>query len=129
MIPLPPEFLRALQGHEEVLVTSREEARHGTVPVWFVVAPPGVLYLFGMAYSLKAQRWKKDPWVRLSVPGTRLTVEGRAQFVEGAAIDAVAPLIVDRWLLEGATTVEGLRRAIRDGSHVLVRVEGAPGAA
>lgn len=108
------------------MVTSREEARHGTVPVWFVIAPPGVLYLFGMAYSLKAQRWRKDPWIRLSVPGTRVAAEGRVWFVEGLAIDAVAPLIVDRWLLEGATTAEGLRRAIRDGSHVLVRVEGAP---
>ncbi len=129
MIPLPQEFLRALEGHEEVLVSSREGAQRGTVPVWFVIAPPGVLYLFGLAYSLKAQRWRNDPWIRLMVPGTRTAAEGRAQFVEGAAIDAVAPLVVERWLMEGATTAEGLRRAIRDGSHVLVRVEGSPEAA
>ena len=37
----------AFVDHDEVLVTSREGTTHGTVPVWFVILPPGVVYLFG----------------------------------------------------------------------------------
>ena len=50
MQPLPDEFLQALAGHEEVLVTSREGTTRGTVPVWFLILPPGVVYLFGFGF-------------------------------------------------------------------------------
>jgi hypothetical protein len=125
--PLPGEFLEALAGEEEVLVTSREGAARGTVPTWFVIAPPGVVYLFGFGFSVKARRWRKDPWVRLTVPGNPgVSAEGVAHFVEADEIDQVAPLIVERWDMQGAPTVEGLRRTLRDRVHVLVRVEGTP---
>jgi hypothetical protein len=123
-IPLPPEFLDALNGHAEVLVSSREGPGGpvGTVPVWYVVAPPGVVYLFGFGFSEKARRWRTDPWVRLTVPGTAVSTEGVASFVSGEELEAVAPLVVERWAMQGAPTVEGLRRTLRDGVHVLVRV-------
>jgi hypothetical protein len=126
MTPLPTEFLAALAGHEEVLVTSREGSSRGTVPVWFVIAPPGVVYLFSFGFSEKARRWRTDPWIRLSVPGGGPSVEGVAHFVREDEVDDVAPLIVERWSMQGATTPEGLKRTLRDGVHVLVRVEGSP---
>jgi hypothetical protein len=127
MTPLPADFLEALAAHEEVLVTSREGATRGTVPTWFVIAPPGVVYLFSFAFSEKARRWRDDPWVRLSVPGEpNRSVEGVVHFVEPSDVDAVGPLVVDRWAMQGAPTIEGLRRTLRDRVHVLVRVEGQP---
>jgi len=125
MTPLPSEFLTALAGHEEVLVTSREGSTRGTVPVWFVIAPPGVVYLFSFGFSEKARRWQADPWVRLTVPGEQTSVEGVARFVGPDDVDSIAPLVVERWAMQGAPTVDGLRRTLRDGMHVLVRVEGA----
>ena len=124
--PLPADFLEALAKHDEVLVTSREGTTRGTVPTWFVIAPPGVVYLFSFAFSEKARRWRADPWVRLSVPGEPArSVEGAVHVVEPADVDDVtAMLIVDRWAMQGAPTVEGLRRTLRDRAHVLVRVEG-----
>jgi hypothetical protein len=122
---LPSEFLAALAEHEEVLVTSRDGATRGTVPVWFLIAPPGVVYLFTFAFSIKARRWRKDPWVRLSVDGH--SVEGVAHFVgENDIPNDLEDEIVDRWAMQGATTVEGLRRTLRDGVHALIRVEGLP---
>ena len=126
MTPLPADFLQALAGHEEVLVTSRDDGTRGTVPVWFVIAPPGVVYLFSFGFSEKARRWRTDPWIRLSVPGGGPSVEGVAHFVREDEVDDVAPLIVERWSMQGATTPEGLKRTLRDGVHVLVRVEGSP---
>jgi hypothetical protein len=123
---LPDEFLRALAAHDEVLVTSRDGQIRGTVPVWFVIAPPGVVYLFSFGFSEKARRWRTDPWIRLSVPGGGPSVEGVAHFVREDEVDDVAPLIVERWSMQGATTPEGLKRTLRDGVHVLIRVEGSP---
>jgi hypothetical protein len=125
---LPADFLEALASHDEVLVTSRETGARGTVPMWFVVGPPGVVYLFSFAFSEKVRRWRSDPWVRLSVPGeSSPAVEGVARFVEPADLDAdVAALVVDRWSMQGAPTVEGLRRTLRDRVHALIRVEGTP---
>jgi hypothetical protein len=123
MNPLPTEFLTALAGHEEVLVTSRDGSVRGTVPVWFVIAPPGVVYLFSFGFSEKARRWRSDPWVRLSVPGEQMSVEGVAHFVGPDEVDSVGPLIVERWAMQGAPTIDGLRRTLRDRMHVLVRVE------
>ena len=126
MTPLPAEFLNALAGHEEVLVTSRDGTVRGTVPVWFVIAPPGVVYLFGFGFSEKARRWRSDPWVRLKVPDQASSAEGVAHFVGPDEVDAIAPLVVERWAMQGAPTLEGLRRTLRDRVHVLIRVEGQP---
>jgi hypothetical protein len=123
---LPDDFLHALAAHDEVLVTSRDGQTRGTVPVWFVVAPPGVVYLFSFSFSEKARRWRTDPWVRLTVPNGGPSVEGEVQFVGQDEIDQIAPLIVQRWSMQGATTPEGLKRTLRDKVHVLVRVEGSP---
>ena len=122
---LPEPFLKSLDGREELLVTSRESGRLGTVPAWFVLGAPGVVYLFADAYSRRAQRWRADPWVRLTVPGTATSLEGTVEFVSPPELDPIlSELVVDRWGMWGAATPEGLRRMIRDGSHVLVRVGG-----
>ncbi len=124
MKPLPAEFLAALASHDEVLVSSRDGDLRGTVPVWFIIAPPGVVYLFSFGFSEKARRWRADPWVRLSVPGEQMSVEGVARFVGPDEIDPIAPLVIERWAMQGAPTIDGLRRTLRDQMHVLVRVEG-----
>ena len=122
---LPAPFLEALEGREELLVTSREGSRLGAVRGWFVLDAPGVIYLFADAHSTRARRWRVDPWVRLTVPGTASSIEASVQFVDAAEIDeGLADLVVERWGMWGAATPEGLRRMIRDGSHVLVRVGG-----
>jgi hypothetical protein len=123
--PLPAEFLEGLDGQDEVLVSSREGAARGTVPMWFIVAPPGVVYLFTFAFSTKARRWRADPWVRLRAPGSSTSAEGVVRFVAPEEIDAdLAEQIVERWSMQGAPTVEGLRRTVREGVHALLRVEG-----
>ena len=122
---LPSEFLTQLEGQDEVLVTSREGTTYGTVPVWFIIEPPGVVYLFGFAFSEKARRWRSDPWVRLTLPGTRTSAEGVVHFVGADELDEIGPRVVERWSMQGATTLEGLKRTLRDQVHVLVRVEGA----
>jgi hypothetical protein len=123
---LPSAFLQALAGQDEVLVTSREGARRGTVPMWFVIADPGVVYLFSFAFSEKVRRWRTDPWVRLSIPGQpACSTEGKAYFVTPEDLDApTAELVVEKWSMQGAPTVEGLRRTLRDQVHALIRVEG-----
>jgi hypothetical protein len=123
--PLPAEFLAALQGEEELLVSSRDRHRTGSVRAWFAVAPPGMVLLLTESHSVKAERWRRDPWVRLSVPGGGPAAEGRVRFVTGAEVDELAPLVVERWDMAGAPTVEGLHRILDVGSHVLVAVEGA----
>ena len=128
MTPLPTSFLDALRGHDEVLVSSREGSALGTVPTWYVVAPPGVVYVFTFGFSEKARRWRTDPWVRLRVPGGPASAEGVARFVNPDEIDPeLAALIVERWSMQGAPTIQGLKRTLRDGVHVLVRVEGVEG--
>ncbi len=126
MQQLPAEFLNALAGHEEVLVTSRQGATRGTVPMWFIIAPPGVVLLFTYAFSEKVRRWRLDPWVRLSVPGSPgAFAEGVAHFVSADDLDdELANAVVEHWSMQGAPTVQGLRRTLRDRVHVLVRVEG-----
>jgi hypothetical protein len=121
---LSPEFRKALDGTDELLVGSREGERVRAVPVWFIVTSGGDIYLFNYAYALRVARWRNDPWVRLSVPGGGPSVEGRVRFVDPAELDgAVVEMIVEKWGMWGATTPEGLRRMVKDGSHVLVRVE------
>jgi hypothetical protein len=121
---LPPDFRNALDGAETLLVGSREAGRERAVHTWFVVSPNGELYLFNYAHALRVARWRNDPWVRLTVPGGGPSVEGEVQFIDPAEVDeAVQNLVVDRWGMWGATTPEGLRRMLRDRSHVLVHVE------
>jgi hypothetical protein len=123
---LPSDFLQALAGRDEVLVSSREGSTRGTVPMWFIIADPGVVYLFSFAFSEKVRRWRTDPWVRLSLPGQPgVTAEGAAYFVTPDDLDEqTAELIVEHWSMQGAPTVQGLRRTLRDGVHALIRVEG-----
>jgi hypothetical protein len=123
---LPSAFLQALAEQDEVLVTSREGSTRGTVPMWFIVAEPGVVYLFSFAFSEKVRRWRSDPWVRLSVPGQPgVSAEGVAHFVEPESLDPrTAGMVVEHWSMQGAPTVEGLRRTLRDQVHALIRVEG-----
>lgn len=124
--PLPAGFLATLDGEEELLVTSRDRHRRGTVRAWFTVAPPGVVLLLTGAHSVKADRWRHDPWVRLALPGRGPAAEGRARFVTNPAeVGALAPLVVERWDMAGAPTVEALHRILDQGTHVLVMVEGA----
>jgi hypothetical protein len=121
---LSPGFRKALDGTDELLVGSREGERVRAVPVWFIVTSDGNIYLFNYAYAMRVARWRSDPWVRLSVPGGGPSVEGRVRFIDPAELDgAVVEMIVEKWGMWGATTPEGLRRMVRDGSHVLVRVE------
>jgi hypothetical protein len=110
---------------DEVLVTSRDGQTRGTVPVWFVIAPPGVVYLFGFGFSEKARRWRTDPWIRLRVPGSNISAEGSVHFVGADELDEIGDRIVERWSMQGAPTIEGLKRTLRDKVHVLVRVEGS----
>lgn len=129
MPPLPAPFLDSLRDRDEVLVTSRdpESGRRGTVPMWFTVVPPGVVYLLTHAFSRKAERWRRDPWVRLSVPGDGgVAVEGVVRFVtDREEVEAIAPLAVERWDMAGAATPEALHRLLEDGTHALLRIEGA----
>jgi hypothetical protein len=123
--PLPAPFLHALAGHEELLVSSREGDRVGTVHAWFVLSAAGLIYLFADANSIRMRRWRADPWVRLTVPGTAESAEGTVEPVPAPEIDCeLAELVVERWGMWGAATPEGLRRMVRDGSHVLLRVGG-----
>ena len=121
---LPPDFRDALDGADTLLVSSREAGRERAVRTWFTVTPVGDLYLFNYAYAIRVARWRKDPWVRLTVPEGGPSVEGQVQFIDPAEVDpTVQDLVVERWGMWGATTPEGLRRMLRDRSHVLVRVE------
>jgi hypothetical protein len=121
---LPADFRQALDGADTVLVGSREPGRERAVRTWFIVTRDGELYLFNYAHALRVARWRNDPWVRLTIPEGGPSVEGRVQFVDAGEVDAtVQDLIVDRWGMWGATTPEGLRRMLRDRSHVLVRVD------
>lgn len=116
-------FFDALAGRDELLVSSREAGREGSVPAWFVLDPPGRIYLFTYAYAIRVQRWRTDPWVRLTVPGTAISIEGTVRFVHpGELTEGLSSLVVDRWGMWGAATPEGLRRMLLDGSHVLLRV-------
>ncbi|HEY9286695.1 MAG TPA: hypothetical protein VIT43_01595 [Candidatus Dormibacteraeota bacterium] len=120
---LPVSFIEALRNQDEVIVSSREAGRVRSVRAWYVLAPDGRIYLFTYSFALRAARWRKDPWVRLTVPGGP-SVDGTAHFLTEDELDGrVTPLIMERWWMWGATTEEGLRRMLRDRSHVLVRVD------
>ena len=121
---LPAEFRKALDGTDELLVGSRESGRERAVRAWFIITADDNIYLFNYAYALRVARWRRDPWVRLTIPGSRQSVEGRVQFVDASGLDeTIQDQIVERWGMWGAPTPEGLRRLVRDGSYVLVRVD------
>jgi hypothetical protein len=122
--PLPRDFLEALQDTEELLVSSCEDGRERTVPMWFAIAPGGAVLLFTWAFSLKAQRWRRHPWTRLRIPGTSHSVEGRVVIISPDEVEPLADLVMARWADWGVTHPEGLRRMIEGGTHVLLRVEG-----
>jgi hypothetical protein len=121
---LPTRFVEALNSSEELIVGSREDGRERSVRAWYVLGPADEIFLFNHAFALRVARWRKDPWVRLTVPGAGVSVEGRVHFV---SLDQLDPELIERvrerWEMWGAVTAEGLRRMIRDGSHVLVRVD------
>ena len=122
---LPRSFRQALDGTEELVVTSREDGREGSVRTWYAVTAAGDLYLFNYAFAIRVRRWRRDPWVRLTIPGANQSVEGTVHVIEPTTelSPEVTDLVVERWGMWGATTAEGLRRMLRDRSHVLVRVE------
>lgn len=123
--PLPAALLAALQGREEVLVSSRTGARTGTVTMSFAVAPPGVIHLLTSAFSVKALRWERDPWVRLTVPGTGVAAEGTVHRMTAAELDPAAEAaILGRFGSAGAATPESLREILETGTQLLFRVEG-----
>jgi hypothetical protein len=121
---LPAVFRRALDGTDEIVVTSREPGREGSVRTWYALTAAGDLYLFNYAFATRVRRWRDDPWVRLTIPDTKQSVEGTVQIIDADTdlSPEVVDLVVDRWGMWGATTAEGLRRMLRDGSHVLARV-------
>ena len=123
--PLPAALLAALDGREEVLVTSRTGARTGTVTMAFAVSPPGIVHLLTSAFSVKALRWESDPWVRLTVPGTGVAAEGTVRRMTAAEIDPAAEAaILERFGTAGAATPEALRQMLETGAQLLFRVEG-----
>jgi hypothetical protein len=120
----PRSFIDALTGHDELIITSREDARERSVRAWYVLSPEGKIYLFTYSYALRVVRWRKDPWVRLRIPGGGPSIEGTIHFVGPDELDEpLTEAVMERWWMWGATTSEGLRRMMRDGSHVLVRVD------
>jgi len=125
MVPLPAPLLAALAAGEEVLVTSRAGAGMGTVRMSFAIAPPGVVYLLTNAFSRKALRWARDPWVRLTAPGSRLAAEAVVQRVTADDLDPAAKAaVLARFPDAGAATPEALRELLETGTHLLFRVEG-----
>jgi hypothetical protein len=121
---LPAVFRRALDGTDEIIVTSREPGREGSVRTWYALTAAGDLYLFNYAFATRVRRWRNDPWVRLTIPDTKESVEGTVHIIDADTdlSPEVIDLVVDRWGMWGATTAEGLRRMLRDGSHILARV-------
>jgi hypothetical protein len=122
LAPLPPAFLDRLRGLEELLVSSRDRSGRGTVPMWFAVVPPGYVYLLTQPFSLKAQRWLDDPWVRLQVPGDRVQQEGLVAEVGWEEASQHGELLTERFAMAGAATEEALRWMLQEGSRRLVKV-------
>ena len=127
LIPLPAPLLASLLDRDEVSVTSRAGAGMGTVRMSFAVAPPGVVYLLTSAFSRKALRWERDPWVRLTVPGTHVVAEASVHRVAADELDPAAEeAVLSRFTDAGAATPEALRQLLEVGAHLLFRVEGEP---
>lgn len=123
-MPLATEFLALLEGREELLVSSRGPTGRGTVRMWFAVSPAGQLYLLTPSFTVKAQRWLEDPWVRLTVPDGGPAVEGTVARVAAEDSELDADLLVSHFAMAGATTREALRWMVESGSHLLLLVSG-----
>lgn len=121
--PLPKAFLERLASGEEVLVSSRGRGHTGSVRMWFAISPRGYVYLLTPAFSLKAQRWREDPWVRLMIPGEGMSVVGHVRSIGMEEVGGDLPLILSRFALAGAVTAEALTWMLESGSHLLLRVE------
>ncbi|HEY6537980.1 MAG TPA: hypothetical protein VI138_02940 [Candidatus Dormibacteraeota bacterium] len=102
-------------------MSSRDGSGVGSVRMWFAVVPPGYVFLLTPAHTIKAGRWRDDPWVRLRIPGTRASQEGVVIPVSWKEAAADADLLTDRFAMAGATTAEGLRWMLDDGSRLLLR--------
>lgn len=120
--PLPRAFLDQLANQEELLVSSRDPAGRGTVRMWFAVVPPGYVYLLTPAISLKAERWRQDPWVRFQIPGSGTDQEGVAVEAGWAEAEPHLELLTQRFAMAGAATGEALRWMLEDGSRRLLKV-------
>ncbi len=108
-----------------MVVSSRDNSGEGKARMWFALTSAGTLYLLTPSFSLKARRWESDPWVRVRAGGE--TVEGT---VEQVTLDEAAgdePLLLARFGLAGASTVEALSWMLDSGSHRLFRVRPYPG--
>jgi hypothetical protein len=90
--------------------------------MWFALVPPGYVYLLTQPFSLKAQRWLEDPWVRLQVRGDRSQQEGLVTEVGWEEASRHAELLVERFAMAGAATSEALQWMLQDGSRRLVKV-------
>lgn len=117
---LPAEMRRVLAGRDTVVVTSRDLEREGSARMWFALSPQGVLYLLTPSVSLKARRWEEDPWVRVRA-GREMT-EGVVEPVTLAEVEDDVPLLLTRFAMAGAATVEALSWMLDSGSHRLFRV-------
>ncbi len=121
---LPARVLTALAGLDEALVSSRSGSREVTVPMTVAVTPEGSVYVMTSALSRKAQRWERDPWVRITVPATGESAEGQVVRVPpGGLHGAEEALIIDRFGSAGAATPESLRQTLEIGTHLLLRLE------
>jgi hypothetical protein len=89
--------------------------------MWFAATGAGYVYLLTPAFSLKARRWLEDPWVRLTVPDTRLSVEGVIKLVQVSDLGSDLPLVLERFAMAGAITEEALTWMLESGSHLLLR--------
>ena len=125
--PLPADFRAALGDAEELLVTSRSGVREVTVPMSFALSASGALHLMTSALSRKARRWERDPWVRLTVPGGSLSVEGTVRRISADDLEESARVaVLDRFATSGAATPEALRELLAAGTHLLLRVDPPP---
>ncbi len=115
----------ALRERDTVVVSSRDSSGEGKARMWFALTPDGTLYLLTPSFSLKARRWESDPWVR--VRAGRETVEGTVEQVTLEEVAGDEPLLLARFGLAGASTVEALAWMLDSGSHRLFRVRPAPG--
>lgn len=116
--------IAALRGVDEALVSSRAGSRVVTVPMTVAVSGAGEVYLMTSAFSHKAERWERDPWVRVALPDGVEWVEGVVHRVAvGELTAATEAPILERFATAGAATPEALRQLLEAGTTLLLRVE------
>ncbi len=117
---LAPTMQAVLREQDTVVVSSRDSSGEGKTRMWFALTLGGTLYLLTPSFSLKARRWESDPWVR--VRAGREVVEGTVEQVTLEEAGGDAPLLLERFRLAGASTMEALGWMLESGSHRLFRV-------